>query len=78
MKNQALFSSKVKSKKLKCLLLQFLHGPLRVKIFMVIFFLFQMMKEWQAARDHVSEMRKSDNNKAEQLNKDITKVRTFS
>lgn len=31
-----------------------------------------MMKEWQAARDHVSEMRKTDNNKAEQLNKDIT------
>ena len=30
MKNQALFSSKDKSKKLKCLLLQFLFGPLRV------------------------------------------------
>ena len=30
MKNQALFSSKDKSKKLKCRLLQFLFGPLRV------------------------------------------------
>ena len=32
MKNQALFSSKDKSKKLKCHLLQFLFGALRVKI----------------------------------------------
>ena len=32
MKNQALFSSKDKSKKLKCLLLQFLFGTLRVKV----------------------------------------------
>ena len=32
MKNQALFSSKDISKKLKCLLLQFLFGALRVKI----------------------------------------------
>ena len=31
MKNQALFSSKDKSKKLKCCLLQFLFGALRVK-----------------------------------------------
>ena len=31
MKNQALFSSKEKSKKLKCRLLQFLFGALRVK-----------------------------------------------
>ena len=31
MKNQALFSSKDKSKKLKCCLLQFLFGVLRVK-----------------------------------------------
>ena len=31
MKNQALFSSKDKSKKLKCRLLQFLCGALRVK-----------------------------------------------
>ena len=30
MKNQALFSSKDKSKKLKCCLLQFLFGALRV------------------------------------------------
>ena len=32
MKNQALFSSKDRSKKLKCRLLQFLLGTLRVKI----------------------------------------------
>ena len=32
MKNQALFSSKHKSKKLKCRLLQFLFGALRVNI----------------------------------------------
>ena len=31
MKNQALFSSKDKSKKLKCCLLQFLFGTLKVK-----------------------------------------------
>ena len=31
MKNQALFSSKDKSKKLKCCLLQFLFGSLRIK-----------------------------------------------
>ena len=31
MKNQALFSTKDKSKKLKCCLLQFLFGALRVK-----------------------------------------------
>ena len=33
MKNQALFSSKDKSKKLKCHLLQFLFGALRVKTY---------------------------------------------
>ena len=33
MKNQALFSSKGKSKTLKCRLLQFLFGALRVKRF---------------------------------------------
>ena len=32
MKNQALFSSKDKSKKLKCRLLQFVYGALRVKL----------------------------------------------
>ena len=32
MKNQVLFSSKDKSKKLKCCLLQFLFGALRVKL----------------------------------------------
>ena len=35
MKNQALFSSKDKSKKLKCCLLQFLFGALRVKSQMI-------------------------------------------
>ena len=37
MKNQALFSSKDKSKKLNCRLLQFLLGALRVKRFSVEF-----------------------------------------
>ena len=37
MKNQALFSSKDKSKKLKCRLLQFLFGPLRVNSIVVFF-----------------------------------------
>ena len=32
MKNQALFSSKDKSKKLKCRLLQFLFGAVKVKV----------------------------------------------
>ena len=32
MKNQALFSSKDKNKELKCRLLQFLFGALRVKL----------------------------------------------
>ena len=32
MKHQALFSSKDKSKKIKCLLLQFLFGALRVNL----------------------------------------------
>ena len=39
MKNQALFSSKDKSKKLKCRLLQFLFGALRVKSVYQYFFL---------------------------------------
>ena len=36
MKNQALFSSKDKSKTLKCCLLQFLFGALRVKMYSVV------------------------------------------
>ena len=36
MKNQALFSSKDKCKKLKCRLLQFLFGALRVNIILVL------------------------------------------
>ena len=35
MKNQALFSLKDRSKKLKCRLLQFLFGALRVKFYIV-------------------------------------------
>ena len=38
MKNQALFSSKDKSKKLKCRLLPFLFGALRVKLSMLFLF----------------------------------------
>ena len=37
MKNQALFSSKDKSKKLKCRLLQFLFGALWVKMKRICF-----------------------------------------
>ena len=37
MKNQALFSSKDRSKKLKCRLLQFLFGAFRVKTFFYAF-----------------------------------------
>ena len=36
MKNQALFSLKDKSKKLKCRLLQFLSGTLRVNILLLV------------------------------------------
>ena len=36
MKNQALFSLKDKSKKLKCLLLQFLFSALRVKYLVIV------------------------------------------
>ena len=36
MKNQALFSSKDKSKTLKCRLLQFLFGALRVNVIIVL------------------------------------------
>ena len=39
MKNQALFSSKDKSKKLKCRLLQFLFGAFRVN-FLTAFFVY--------------------------------------
>ena len=35
MKNQAIFSSKEKSKRLKCRLLQFLFGDLRVNVLSV-------------------------------------------
>ena len=37
MKNQVLFSSKDKSKKLKCRQLQFLFGALRVKAYLQLF-----------------------------------------
>ena len=39
MKNKALFSSKHKSKKLKCRLLQFLFGALRVKSVLLLQYL---------------------------------------
>ena len=39
MKNQALFSSKDKSKKFKCRLLQFLFGALRVNMYITSVFL---------------------------------------
>ena len=39
MKNQALFSSKNKSKKLKCRLLHLLFGALRVEYFQQIYYL---------------------------------------
>ena len=39
MKHQALFSSKDKNKKLKCRLLQFLFGALRVKCFNILWIL---------------------------------------
>ena len=42
MKNQALFSAKDKSKKLKCCLLQFLFGILRVKVISEILFVLCM------------------------------------
>ena len=50
MKNQTLFSLKDKSKKLKCGLLQFLFGALRVKLFYSekicnFFFLSNFMKQ---------------------------------
>ena len=38
MKNQALFSSKDKSKKLKCRLLQVLFGTLRIKFSLMNYF----------------------------------------
>ena len=31
-----------------------------------------MMKQWQEAREHVSEMRKTDGKQADQVNKEIT------
>ena len=43
MKNQALFSSKDKSKKLKCRLLQFLCGALNVNLMSLKLFLFIKM-----------------------------------
>ena len=39
MKNQALFSSKDKSKKFKCPLLQFLFGALRVNVYIYLIYM---------------------------------------
>lgn len=33
------------------------------------------MKEWTAARDHVNEVRKTDDKMADKLSKEITEVR---
>ena len=44
MKNPALFSSKDKSKKLKCCLQQFLFGTLRVNVFAVL--MAELMKNY--------------------------------
>ena len=46
MKNQARFSSKDKSKELKCCLLQFLFGALRVNICEIKFWWFNEMTYW--------------------------------
>ena len=48
MKNQALFSSKDKSKKIKCRLLQFLSGALRVKNSSTINIFTLNVVEWTA------------------------------
>ena len=51
MKNQALFSSKDKSKKLKCLLLQFFFGALKVgswDIEGIIILLIHFLNCWKA------------------------------
>ena len=45
MKNQALFPSKDKSKKLKCRLLQFLFGALRVSVVISIFLFYSQVEE---------------------------------
>ena len=51
MKNQALFTLKGKSKKLKCRLLQFLFGALRVKIHtLYCLFLNTEMEIWAISR----------------------------
>ena len=46
MKNQALFSSKDKSKKLKCRLLQFLFGALRVNLLFLLPCIFLTGKDY--------------------------------
>ena len=53
MKNQALFSSKDKSKKLKCRLLQFLFGALRVN--------FMLTKVNQGQKMNIKEFAKPPN-----------------
>ena len=51
MKHQALFSSKDKSKKLKCCLLQFLFGALRVKWYLLLFLVcLSLQYKFQARR----------------------------
>ena len=48
MKNQALFSSKDKSKKLKCRPLQFLFGALRVNMELLVLLLYILHKLYLA------------------------------
>ena len=50
MKSQALFSSKDKSKKLKCCLLQFLFGALRVNVEAISLSVLSFMAEMTAGR----------------------------
>ena len=52
MKNQVLFSSKDKSKRFKCRLLQFLFGALRVKI--VSFQLLRLSHTYEQMHVHTS------------------------
>ena len=60
MKNQALFSSKDKSKKSKCRLLQFLFGALKVNIWDIMHWLYGRHLHFGAPLTRHSETRTSD------------------
>ena len=51
MKNQVLFSSKDKSKTLKCRLLQFLFGALRLVVVVVVLLFYVHSKHLRSCRD---------------------------